>query len=299
MLQHSVNMHELKTHNGLCFCTLFQYIDVLYVLKSQNDTTTIGSVKMKLPKSIHDINDNSTMSSSSVAHSTSILRHNGDININFNFDFKHWFQVVSSEYGYEFLANHLEYKFDLLTLLIDNKTQMRFDAEITKINQYFLIKQDNKLKQEHNQDNNVNYDRLSIQVSEAELPLSKSAIKLYHNKNVVIIIAFKSLYHKYVNGKSAPFMINISSTQRNLLIKLLNSHHFNKITLPVKATSPKNANSSNNDSMFTNDDLLFFLAIVSPVIRHIIAVTTNSIKQLSSLTASVQFACGIDYVSIT
>ena len=187
MLHHRVNMHGLKTHNGLCFCTLFQYIDVVYVLKSQNHTTTIRSVKMKLPKSIQDVNDNSTMSSSSVVHSTSILRRNGDININFNFDFKHWLQVVSSEYGYELLGNHFEkehtvenllflteyvqvktvlkYKFDLLTQLFDNKIQMGFDV---KLGQYFLIKQDNKLKQEHNQDNNVNYDRLSIQVSDAE-----------------------------------------------------------------------------------------------------------------------------------
>ena len=178
---------------------MFLYIIPIYryfiCIKIQNNTTTIGSLK-----TIQDINDNSTMSSSSVVHSTSILRHNGDININFNFDFKHWFQVASSEYEYELVANHLEnehtvenllflteyvqaktllkYKFDLLTQLIDNKTQTRFDVEIAKISQYFLIKQDNKIKQEHNQDNNLNYDRLSIQVSNTELPLSKSAIKL-------------------------------------------------------------------------------------------------------------------------
>ena len=162
-------------------CSLFQYIDVLYVLKIQNNTT-IESVKMKLAKSIQDVNDKyyksdcSTMSPSSVVHPISTLRRCGDININFGFNSV---QDVSSEYGYELLIYHLEkehtvanllffteyvqvktvleYKFDIFTQLIDNKTEMRFDVEVAKMNQYFLIKQDKQQqkKQEHNQDNNV------------------------------------------------------------------------------------------------------------------------------------------------
>ena len=162
-------------------CSLFQYIDVLYVLKIQNNTT-IESVKMKLAKSIQDVNDKyyksdcSTMSSSSVHSISSSPRRYGDINIDFGFN---WVQVVSGEYGYELFINHsekehtvanllfltayvqvktvLEYKFDIFTQLIDNKTEMRFDVEVAKMNQYFLIKQDKQQqkKQEHNQDNNV------------------------------------------------------------------------------------------------------------------------------------------------
>ena len=49
--------------------------------------------------------------------------------------------------------------------------------------------------------------------------------------------------------------------------------------------------------MFVNDDLFFFLAIVTPVIHN--SSDNETIKQLSSITASVQFACSIDYVSIT
>ena len=224
------------------FCILLQYIAVPYVIKLQNNAKTIGSVKLKLIKSMQNVNDKDNRDNNHInIHSTSSTQQNSTPRIStprgsnevmdFNFNFQHWSQVVSSAYGYELFINHLEqeysvenllflteyvqvktvleYKFEILSQLIsNNKRDMGFDVKMPKISQSLL-----------NESGDDQFD----------LPLSKIAIKLYHDKNVRI--AFKSLYNKYINGTNAPFMINIGSRQRNSLMELFDCRYYQKVVL--------------------------------------------------------------------
>ena len=58
------------------------------------------------------------------------------------------------------------------------------------------------------------------------MPVSLIAKQLYDNFD--IIIAFKSLYNKYIDEYNAPFMINISSHCRKTLMKSLDSNYFQR-----------------------------------------------------------------------
>ena len=78
---------------------------------------------------------------------------------------------------------------------------------------------------------NTSRSRLSAPSFSAELPpvVPISLIAKQLCKDLDIIVAFKSLYNKYIDADNAPFMINISSSCREELMKSLDCNYYNNM----------------------------------------------------------------------
>ena len=87
---------------------------------------------------------------------------------------------------------------------------------------------DDKLKTVSNINRKRGISTPSLSAEPPIVPVSLIAKQLCKDLN--IILAFKSLYNKYIDANHAPFMINISSTCREELMKLLDCNYYcNKI----------------------------------------------------------------------
>lgn len=105
---------------------------------------------------------------------------------------------------------------------MENKSNnMGFNLNIPKI-------PDSKLSHRGSSDKSNN--------SSTNTPFSLIAKRLYKDDN--IILAFKSLYNKYIDATNAPFCVNISSRNRVQLTHLLDSYHYQK-TLKHKHRASK------------------------------------------------------------
>ena len=253
----------------IIFMIAFQYLAVPYVIKIQHNDKVIQSLKLKLRKSIEqDKNKKNTkiklhqqmsksnsrnspvFSSSQTPDFPSEATETEIENVSNN-DFKHWSQVVSSAYGYELFINHLEreyscenllflteylqiktvleYKFEIFDQLVqENPKGMGFDLAMPKISQ-------NDLQTEFG---SKELNSGSGSGGDHDLPVSMIAKQLFNDSNV--IVAFKSLYRKYIDANNAPFMINISSRQRRSLMMSLDNQYYSK-------TMKRNNNSNNSD----------------------------------------------------
>ena len=65
---------------------------------------------------------------------------------------------------------------------------------------------------------------MDLKNSDMVIPTSLIAKKVLLDGNA--IVAFKSLYKKYIDGNNAPFMINIASRTRQVLINLLDADYY-------------------------------------------------------------------------
>ena len=82
----------------------------------------------------------------------------------------------------------------------------------------------------------------SLSAEPPVVPLSLIAKQLYKN-SYNIILAFKSLYNKYIDTNYAPFMINISSKCREELMKSLDCNYYgNKVIKPKIVKQEKSNN---------------------------------------------------------
>ena len=89
----------------------------------------------------------------------------------------------------------------------------------------------NSNNKSNNKSYSLNYKKQGLrQASVSDIPpivpISKIAKKLYNDND--IISAFKSLYNKYIDSQSAPFMINIASQNRDLLMISLDNKYYRK-----------------------------------------------------------------------
>lgn len=146
-----------------------------------------------------------------------------------------WYDIVSTAMGYQSFMNHLETEFSIENLLfvteyiqIKNVSKIKFDDIFANMYQDNNTKKkiefnvpfpgidESLLLDESNDSHNNSSDRdISIIATVNTVttpPVSLIAKQLYNDSN--IINAFQCLYNKYIDPQNAPFMINISSTDR-------------------------------------------------------------------------------------
>ena len=101
-----------------------------------------------------------------------------------------------------------------------------------------------------------------------------------------IILAFSSLYNKYINSQNAIFMINISSNNRSKLTHLFDKNYY-KMMIKRQTTNERKINHNNSNEMSfiklmvesnANDDQL-----ITMLLREIIINTESSVLEISAL----------------
>ena len=74
--------------------------------------------------------------------------------------------------------------------------------------------------------------------TDVKCPISSIAKQLYHKNDINdVIIAFRSLYNKYIDSNNASFMINISSNTRESLMILLDCSYYQRTQLKRKRSN--------------------------------------------------------------
>ena len=145
------------------------------------------------------------------------------------------------------MKNVLKHKFPMFKKLMKENKSVAFDVTLPEVTSSLFINKLENLKLEDNSNQNLNpkiknknkdnkKDKLVMVDNDSEcdekdhitkIPISLIAKQLFSDLNV--INGFRSLYTKYIDPSNASFMINISSQNRQNLINLLDSRHYQRL----------------------------------------------------------------------
>ena len=145
------------------------------------------------------------------------------------------------------MKNVLKHKFPMFKDLMTKNKSVGFDVILPGVTSSLFINKLENLKLEDNSNQNLNpkiknknkdnkKDKLVMVDNDSEcdekdhitkIPISLIAKQLFSDLNV--INGFRSLYTKYIDPSNASFMINISSQNRQNLINLLDSRHYQRL----------------------------------------------------------------------
>ena len=188
----------------------------------------------------------SVLSISSVFSIANKTSRSSNTNTNINSTRIGWKKIISTYDGYEALMNYLAKEFAMENLLflqeyiqIKNVLKKYFGEimnQLNKSNVYTKYKL--KLPETNSNMNSIHYFPQSIIAQRLNNSLEKFLVddidikddKFDNSKTLIvckhIILAFKSIYYKYIDDSDAIFMINVSSPSRNKVTKLLDADYY-------------------------------------------------------------------------
>ena len=105
-----------------------------------------------------------------------------------------------------------------------------------------------------------------------------------------IILAFESLYNKYIDSQNAVFMINISSNNRNQLTHLFDKNYY-KMMIKRQTTNERKiigiAQQDNNKDMSFIKSMVKShcddIDLIQTILREIIVATESSVLEIAAL----------------
>ena len=174
---------------------------------------------------------------------------------------QHWTTAVVAPFIYEKFMNHLQGEFSLENLLFITEyvqiknilkkqhhqlrkmmlenVSIKFDVKLGQLLNDDILKDENKAEERMNRSGSI------INETPPIVPVSLIAKRLSENGD--IILAFKSIYHKYIDADYAPFMINISCHCREILKNSLDCNYYKQLQ---KGSGGKPKSSFSGDKMF-------------------------------------------------
>ena len=203
---------------------------------------------------------------------------------------RHWSQITTTIYGFEIFMSHLQYEYSLEALL--------FLLEYVQI-KHILMEKFDFLVAMIKKDRKMGFNLNLPQSDKLESLMAKTLANEINSKDlndaslqIAIINAFRSLCDKYVNPNTAPFMINIGSKQREVLMHSLDSKYFDTDTLKKDGEKKVtiNFNEANEQKIIKTETALRVKSrSQSEVEMEIEIITKNSTSNCKSLVEETKY----------